>query len=494
MMHVSAEDDPKGAGYLTGVLLLSRSHALPPSGLLDGKFDLLDLATGDTVPFQIIEISSAGDPTPNAAERLGGSSGSAVLGSGPQGLNRDLCFPAANVPACGYKVYRLVPQETPPQFRTRLNHAAASIENDFYRVEVDGETGCVASIYDRSAERELLDSDCPHGFGALVVRNPLRSGDCLMQNVQVRQGGSGPVCSWLEVTGSAYGHPAIKQTVTLYDGLREVHLAARILKDATPLLDVALAFPFLAAKPEFRYEANLAAMAPVNDYLPGSYWNRLTVQNWARVNDGDFSIVWSSRDAPVVSLGELWPDRMSPAHSCYTGHRIEGPPVPPDRLTNGWIYSNIANSNFRTNFSCTQAGDMLFRYAIASREGAMSDCEAALWGAQTASPLTAIFTEGPRDGALPVSAGFVEVEGDCILLACKRAEDGRGLILRLWNPEADIADAKVRLPWMRVSEVNLTNLVEEDRGVALKHDEGCFSVEVGGRGVATMRVIPQARA
>ena len=347
------------------------------------------------------------------------------------------------------------------------------------------------------AERELVDRECPHGFNALIVKGPLFEEDRVMRDIKVSVGEAGPLCASLEITGVAHGHPAVKQTITLCAGVKEIHLATRLLKDATALPDVRLAFPFATSRPEFRYEGALAAMTPVDDYWPGSYWNRITVQNWVKVVDDDFSIVWSSPDAPMVSLAGLWPDYVSPAHRCQMDERLQRSPVDPSRLTeNGWIYSNIAFNNTGTNFSCVQVGDICLLYIITTCEGRLSDGQTALWAQEAVSPTPTIFTERradklqPNAGTLPASLSFAELDNeDVVLLACKQAEDGGGIILRLWNLAHDSVNVTVSLPWLSIKQAALTNLIEEDQDAALPSDAHTLTVGIDGRAVATVRVV-----
>jgi hypothetical protein len=409
----------------------------------------------------------------------------------PYGLGRDLCFVAREVPGGGYRTYRLVPTGAPSAPRGSARAEGLVVENEFYRLEVDEASGSLRSLYDKTAGRELVDSACPHGFGALVVRGPLFAEDRLLEGVEVRVEHAGPGCASLVVTGAAFGHPQVAQTLTLYDGVPEVHLATRVLKDPTPLLEATLAFPFAASDAQWRYEANFSVLDPARDFLPGAYWNRLTVQNWVRISDGDFHLLWSSLDAPVVSLAGLWPDYLSPAHRCHVDERLQRPPVSPEALAkNGWIYSNVAQNNFGTNFSCVQSGDLLFRYVLTSRSGPLTDAQTALWAREAVRPLTPIFTQGPHAGPLPLSAGFLQVAGEeVVLLAAKRAEDGRGLILRLWNLADHAALAPVTLPLTEIAEVGRTNLIEEDAGPALPCGAHDFSLEIPARATATVRVL-----
>ena len=483
--------DPGEGGHWRGVLLQDRWHAVLPPPLLEGRFDLVDLSTGQAVPYQIVELTAHDEPTPYAAQRLGIGSGGKRYGGmeAPVGLRRELCFLAQQVPACGYRTYRLVPQATAPRFPQTLRAEATSLENAFYRVEAEAAAGGIVSLYDKQAGRELVDPECPHPFLGLVVRDPASGRDWGLEGVQVHRGESGPVCVSLRLTGAAWGHPAVTTTVTLYEGLREVHVATRILKDSVPLLDAHLAFPFRAADPAFRYEGALAVMDPIRDYLPGAYSDALTVQNWVRVSEGESWVLWSSREAPVVSLGGLWPGYVSPAHRSVLDASLAHPPLRAEDLRRGWIYSLLFANNFGTNFSVTQAGEAVFRYVLTSGAGEPSDGGAALWGAEAADPLVAILAEKRREGHLPVSASFLEVDSEqVVLLASKRAEDGRGLILRLWNPGPAPARARVTLPHLRLGAVELNNLVEEDLGQPLEHGEQQFTLQVAPAAVATVRV------
>ena len=124
----------------------------------------------------------------------------------------------------------------------------------------------------------------------------------------------GPVCQALEVSGTAHGHPLVRQTIRLYDGIKHVEFSTRLLKDVTPLLEGYLAFPFKVAQPAFRYEGVLAALEPVADFLPGGQSDALAVQNWVKVQGEDITVLWSPLDAPLVSLGGLRHAYVSPAH------------------------------------------------------------------------------------------------------------------------------------------------------------------------------------
>lgn len=365
--------------------------------------------------------------------------------------------------------------------------------------------------------RELVDADCPHGFDAVVVRDINPDKEMVMKCTTVEIKNRGPLCATIEVKASLHGHPVICQTIRLYAGIRQIYMETRILKDATPLLSTHIAFPFKAANPEFRYEGALAVMNPIRDYLPGSHSDTIAVQNWVKVmdtgecpvnksatgNQADishveyeegteklFNILWSSLDAPIASFGRLWPGYTSPAHRCFFDPETAHNPLRVEDMDRGWIYSTVFTNNYGTNFSVSQAGDVLFRYVVTSYEGKLSDAQAAEFGWQAVTPFEQIFTKHKRQRTLPVKSGFIEINNDnIILLTCKKAEDGRGYILRLWNLDKFRQKVTVKFNYMHVRSVIIVGITEEDTSTEIRSDGNSFELEVEGNSVAALRVV-----
>jgi hypothetical protein len=503
IVDVPASKDPAGSGYWRGVLLTDRWHHNPPIDLVEGKFDLIDISTNQLVPFQIIPIHSARDPLVYAAQRYGLGEGSQRLGmfETPLGAQRDLCFIARDVPAHGYKTFQLVPREAPHFAKEALKGISPTIENEYYRISFDEQQSRLSEIYDKRAGRNLLDPACPYRFGELLVRTPSVKQEFTLQNITCKKILDGPVCFTLEIIGETFGHPQVTQYISLYAGIPQVYVDTRILKDATPLLDVQLAFPFQIENPHFRYEGGLSILNPIADYLPGAYCDAITVQNWVKVSGGGMNVLWSSLDAPVVSLGGAWQGYVSPAHRAHLDEAVKHPPLKEEDLTRGWIYARLFNNNFGTNFSISQAGDMLFRFVITSGEGEVSDAQAALFGWQAVTPFEHILTEGPRKGMLPGSRSFLQVENSAIvLLTFKQAEDGEGYILRLWNTSTEDVKTNVTMNCLDIAEIEVTNLLEESRVVyatdatenrhttAQLNDKTNFLLHIPANDLATIRI------
>lgn len=531
MRFITPEKDKRGIGFLKGYVLGDRFHTILAPALLDGGFSLIDTVSGMEVPYRIREIASPMDAVPYSEDRLGIGSGTKRYGGFevPSGVKRDLCFIAQDVPAMGWKAFRLVPLEKgieaeiptdvqiPPDAED-ANMACSCesiIENGYYRVTVDAQ-GILSSIIDKQDNRELVDGTMAHGFFSLLVRkgNSLEatSEQCLGVSVT-----TGPVFSEILIRSHACGHPAIEKRITLYDGIRQIHFAMKVLKDPTPLLNAHIGFPFAAENPRFRYEGCLSVMDPVKDFLPGSFSDTIAVQNWVKVKDGDRSILWSSLDAPIAGFGKLWPGYVSPAHRAILDGSIIHDPQKDDDFNTGHLYSQVFNNNFGTNFSVSQAGEALFRYVLTTVSGEVTDPEAAKFGWQAVTPLNQILTDRARpvagsetsgkanadiglvlsdsfgetngDASLALSGSFVKTDNDKIaILTCKNAEDGNGTILRLWNLARTTERAKVIFPLAGTIEATRTNLCEEDTGDTVSCSGNTMDVEIGSEDILTIRV------
>jgi hypothetical protein len=492
MVEEPAGDDPDAGSYLRGVLLHDRWHDNPPAELVRGEFDLVDLASGETIPYQMVTLETPEEAVPDAPERYGIGHGGSRYGffEQPSGLRRDLRFLAREVPACGYKTYRLAPRAAAPSHASRLRAQDGVLENEFYRLRVDEETGRIVSIEDLEAGRDLLDPASPHGFGAVVVRGAGEGEEWVLEGARVTPGLAGPTSVSLNLWGGLLGHPRIHQTVTLHAGLKRVDFAVRVLRDETPLLETHVAFPFALSPARFRYEGVLCHLSPVTDYLPGAYWDQVAVEGWVAASDDEMSILWSSLDAPIASLGALWPGYVSPAHRCIVPPRTHHAPVTLEQVREGRIYSNVMSSNFGTNFYCTQAGGALFRYSFTSRPGAVSDAEASLFGRAATVPLEGLFTSQPRERTLPFSDCYARVTPSAVALqALKLAEDGNGWILRLWNPGSAPVLARVELYLGPIERVCGTTLTEEDLDPITDWDDTSLGLEVPPQRPMTVRVV-----
>jgi alpha-mannosidase len=207
--------------------------------------------------------------------------------------------------------------------------------------------------------------------------------------------------------------------------------------------------------------------------------------------DEGYSILWASIDAPIAGFSGLWPGYVSPAHRALIDQGAIHPPLTESDLRTGWIFSNICNSNFGTNFYVSQAGALLFRYVISTAAEDVSDARAARFGWQAVTPFEQIFTKSTQVGKLPPVQSYIVVESeDVVLLSCKKAEDGNGYILRFWNISDNCVTTTVNVALAAIESAEVVNLVEEGSNTSLPCTKAGFELTIGSRSLYTVRLVP----
>jgi len=482
-MHTRPRPDAATPELVAGTAI-GRSIIEPPTELIERGFELIELATGRSVPYQIVELFGPDAPEPYASHRY-------AVGQYDPAHLRQIVFVAEDVPALGCKTYRLVPHSAKLPARSSITLGETTMENRFYRIRLDPESGTVVSIFDKQLERELIDPSAPHGLGELVVREAATARILPRASASIRKGEHGPVCASLIVTGQSPGCPQRTQQITLYEDLKRIDLATRLLKDATPMLEFYLAWPFRADPPQFHYEGCHSVVEPLRDQFPGSNTDNYTVQHWANVSDGRISITLAPIESPVTAFGGLWPGYVTQAHHGVTppdyGHEF----LKPGQMTKAHLYSYLMTNNFRTNFQPMQVGEAIFRYSITSGPGDWRGVRARDFGWAIGSPLIPVCMNGPKSGELPAQTSFARVDPpNVLLLTLKRAEDGDGLIARLIETEGRGADVRLELPFVAIAEARANSLVEQDLGAVPARDH-TVRTSIKPFGVATIRIRPE---
>ncbi|MCK4591035.1 MAG: hypothetical protein KAT86_04720, partial [Candidatus Latescibacteria bacterium] len=300
---------------------------------------------------------------------------------------------------------------------------------------------------------------------------------------------SGPIYGSLIVSGESAGCPQLTQEIILYDEIRRIDIANRVLKDSTPLLEIYFAFPFLVVNPNFRFEGSNSVIEPLRDQFPGSNSDYYAVQHWADVSDGKFGVTLSPIESHLLEFGGLWPCYVSKIHHGVTPPGfVEHEFLKLGELTKGYMYSYVIDNNFRTNFQPVQQGDMLFRYAITTHKGDWKEGRPRDFGWAIGNPLIPVCIEGKKEGTLPTSTSFCRVDQpNVLLLTLKQAEDGDGIIVRLIETEGKEVRVTVTLSFLTIAQAHETNLVEENQNL-LTFTEHTVEAPVKPFGITTMRL------
>jgi alpha-mannosidase len=451
-----------------------------PNFLIEEPFEIVDTETGQKVPHQIIELDSPQSPVPHSAGRYARGQFNP-----PELFN--LAFVAENVPAMGYKTYRIASVKDSPAISTCLVLSETGIENIFFKIKLNPETGTVESIYDKELGIELVDQDAPHQVNQIITRWVKTGKDESPKTASIRKGQNGPVYASIVVSTSGAGCPQLTQEIILYDKIKRIDFANQVLKDSTPTMEVYFAFPFKMDNPDFRFEATDSVIKPLRDQFPGSNSNYYSVQHWADVSDGEVGITFTPVDAHLVEFGGLWQCYVSQAH-----HGVTAPNFGTDfvkEMTNGYVYSFAIDSNFRTNFQATQLGDILFRYSVTTHKGNWIEGRPKDFGWAIGNPLIPVPVNKKRDGSLPKSISLCQIDKpNVLLMTLKKAEDVEGVIIRLIETEGRDTEVNVVFPHTNISKAYETNIVEENESMIAVQGQ-TITTKVKAFGIKTIRII-----
>ena len=416
-------------------------------------------------------------------------------------LGKTTLVSVKDVPACGYRVLPLGRVARPessegrgsrgPRPSLRSERATqpiegTSIESRFYRVTFDPATGAIASLVDKELKRELVDPKSPYrlnqylyvtgGKDSRIIRNQGPDAELAMstpQKATLRAVELGELGQRMTLETSAEMTPSITTEVTVWNDVKRVDITNRLTKEKTYEKEaVYFAFPFAAKKPTFRYEAPLAIQRPDEHMLPGACLDWFTVQHFVQIDAPDVAITWSTPDAPLVCFQDINRGKWQTELPIVTGH----------------LYAYVMNNYWFTNYQAGQGGRSTFRFSITSEQKADTVHSARFgWGAS--NPLISVEANANANGPLPPgSASLVQIgKPNVLLVGMKRAESGKGLVLRLWEIAGKPTTVHVQLPLVSFTKASACNLVEVPQQ-PLEVRDSTVAVPVRASGVATLLV------
>ena len=402
-------------------------------------------------------------------------------------------FLAKNLPAVGYKCYRLTYGTQAPPLPQRSQET--TVESDYYRVQVDPATGSLASLYDKQLGRELVDAKSPYKFGQYLY---VTSGDGNTRlinpfltlppgHLEEHPASSGkyigvermPWGESLRLVSSGVNTPKIETEILLFKQHKKVEFRYRIQKSYTNDKEgVYIAFPVAASSPHFAYSAQQGWLDPAKDLMKGASLEWFNIQYWMAAHDNSAAVGIVPVDTPLASLGDIfrgsWPGEFQPKSST--------------------LFSYAMNNYWHTNYRAGQGGDFQFRYVLASKDrldgGALTHL-----GMEEMRPVEVNYVVGqdkvgnPPRPLPPGGKSFLATEGEGVsLLTWKAAEDGKGSILRFVETAGKQATMSVRFPTAQLASAQLCSGVEENQG-NLPVESNSLSLSLQPFEVVTVRVL-----
>ena len=316
------------------------------------------------------------------------------------------------------------PGSLPPVMCTKT-----TLDNGNVRAEIDPKTGDIRSLTSYLLARRQF-ARAGAGLNAYLYvpgRNPaaaVRSGAVTIKVVD-----SGPLVATLDISSPAPGAARLVRRVSLAIGDDAITLETTIDKTLVREKESAhLAFPLNVPGGVVRADLGEAVVTFERDQLPGSCKDFVGVTSAIDVSNDQAGVAIASLDAPLFEIGALTDER-----SINGGPRAWRTQVAPGSD----VFAYLLNNYWHTNYKADQAGPVTFRFQLRPH-GPFDGAALRRFGAATEQPL--LVTAAALDAPLPALP--FSLEGQVIVAsAVKPADDGRGIIVRLYNPTAAPASA-----------------------------------------------------
>ena len=408
-------------------------------------------------------------------------------------------FLAQNIPAVGYRTYAVRDKTAAPSPMAQPAEATGAtpsgvMENSFYRVVLDPQSGAVRAIYDKQLGRELVDASSQFRFNQYVY---VTGGDEFPNQLQTYRkwspvarlethgAGEGKLISIKRTPAAWVAHlesrtvntPRVTTQIILHDAEKKIEFVNRVRKDEVYKKEAAyFAFPLAIREPRFRYEVQSAVVDPARDMIPGAGLEWFSSQNWVSVSEPGVAVQLVNKDSFLWAFGDVvrgtWPKEFG-----------KKPAV---------VFSYVMNNYWNTNYVAAQGGDFTFRYALTSA-GALDEARASRLGWEETTPLERTLVKSqdktyPFKNTLPADKmSFLQVNSPAVFLSTwKLAEADKGSVLRFIELGGVPARVSVASPLLDTASAEACNAVEEC-GQTLQGGADGLNFQLRPRQIFTLR-------
>ena len=377
-----------------------------------------------------------------------------------------LLVDVSDVPSLGYVVLHVVPGKKP--FTSDLKTEGLTIENAALKVVVDKQTGCITSLYDKKTNFETLApgacgnqlqtfKDLPKDYDAWNIDpGTLDHFVAIDKADSVELVEKGPMRAAIRVTRTWQSSKFV-QDITLSSGTDQVNVVNDIDWHETHVL-LKAAFPLAATSSKATYEVPYGSIQRITSR--NNSWEQAQFEvpalRWADLGDGQhgFSLLNESKygyddkdNVLRISLlrSPTWPDPEA------------------DR------------------------GHHHFSYALYPHGGDWKQALTVRHGYEYNYKLEAMQVTA-HTGSQPAKYSYVGVKPENVVLtALKKAEDGNGLIFRVYEWAGKSGDVEFHVP-AGATSATVTNLMEKPEGPTLKLASDIVTAPIHPYEILTVRV------
>jgi len=373
-------------------------------------------------------------------------------------------FIAGQVPQSGYKTFWLREgkgKNAAGQFLV----TQTTMENPFFRMEINPGNGNIRRLFDKRAKREVLAAgqegnvlqflgDVPKEYEAWNIGYTGKSANCeKIEQVQIIE--TGPARAILRYV-RAYGNSKFSQDYIMYADVPRLDIATNADWHERRTL-VKAAFPM-----------NVNTDYATFDIAYGS------IRRTTHPQTPEEKAKWEVSAHKYVDLSQS-DYGVALLNDCKYGHDVKDnvmrltllrSPRTPDPITRPQGYEN----------PYADQGQHEFVYSLYPHAGDCQQAQSVRRGFELNYPLLPVIAV-PHKGSLEQAHSFVKIaSGNLILTVVKKAEDSPAYIIRLYETDGKTASEAIQLSWpiKKAWEVDLM----EEKGKELPVTNGAVSIKV----------------
>jgi alpha-mannosidase len=337
----------------------------------------------------------------------------------------------AKVPSIGYRVYYLVEgSRTAEEELTGLSASENAVENEFFRLEIEKNSGTITSLYDKASDRFVFKKDrfksttpvlsnllqvlyeLPHDMSAWIIGEISRT-ENLIRGSEVELIESGPVRASFKVVHK-HSKSRITQRISLLKGIPRVDFETvidwREVSDdhaEAPMLKVSFT-PILGdSKATFEIPFGYVERVADGTETPGL--------RWVDLSDGEYG--------------------LSLLNDSKYGFDVKG--------------NTVRMTLVRTSYSPDPKPDQRvheIRYSVFSHKGSWKEALTFRKGYELNHPLQAVTVarSSRSEGSEPETASFIQVKPNNVVVSCvKLAEESDDYVIRIYDASGEGAKAEI---------------------------------------------------
>ena len=384
--------------------------------------------------------------------------------STPDRTRLRLIFIAEKMPSFGYRTYRVLGAEAGTEFKTDLSVDSSTLENEFFRLALNPETGWICSLFDKKAGREVLSAE-GNVLQAIVDEPPNMSAWELglkdtpwnigADGASIEVVERGPVRAVLRVK-SAFRNSHFVQDIRLYHRVPRVDCRVHLDWQERNLM-IKAAFPAAVNNTAAVFEIPYGAIPRPADgtEVPALKWIDLTDESGAY--------------------------GLSLLNDCKYGFDIKG----------NVLRISIVHGATEPDPEADR-GEHELLYSLYPHAGDWKEAKSFRKGHELNSPLIA-HTGMVHSGAWPADQSFLRVEPGNVILSSLKKESGyfnQATILRFYELFGKETEVRVELPGP--VEAVETDIIERPLA-KIDIDGKILRFKIRAFEIKTFRIIPSSR-